>query len=81
MAGHWACRAFFIMKRPALPAKRQRRLRRVRGSPRLHAGAGLYYNTTVYVELTVPAGTQVYYTVDGSTPTEASTPYNGERLG
>ena len=40
---------------------------------------GLYYSTT-YVEINVPEGTQVFYTTDGSTPTQNSTPYNGERL-
>ena len=40
---------------------------------------GQYY-TTQYVEILVPVGTQVFYTTDGSVPTQASTPYNGERL-
>ena len=40
---------------------------------------GLYYSTT-YVEINVPEGTQVFYTTDGATPTQNSTPYNGERL-
>ena len=40
---------------------------------------GLYFSTT-YVEITVPEGTQVFYTTDGSTPTQNSNPYHGERL-
>ena len=40
---------------------------------------GLYFSTT-YVELTIPAGTQVFYTTDCSTPTQNSNPYQGERL-
>ena len=40
---------------------------------------GLYY-TAQYVEINVPEGTQVFYTLDGSVPTQSSTPYNGERL-
>ena len=38
------------------------------------------YNSAQYVEINVPEGTQVYFTTDGSTPTQDSTPYNGERL-
>lgn len=38
------------------------------------------YDTAQFVEINVPAGTQVYYTTDGSTPTQESIPYNGERL-
>lgn len=40
---------------------------------------GLYYSTT-YVEITIPEGTQVFYTTDCTTPTQNSNPYNGERL-
>ena len=40
---------------------------------------GLYYSTT-YVEISVPEGTQVFYTTDCSTPTQNSNPYHGERL-
>ena len=38
------------------------------------------YTTIQYVEISVPEGTQVFYTTDGSDPTQQSTPYNGERL-
>ena len=38
------------------------------------------YQTVQYVEISIPKGTQVYYTTDGSVPTQNSTPYNGERL-
>ena len=38
------------------------------------------YSSTQYLEINVPEGTQVYYTTDGSDPTQASKPYNGERL-
>ena len=48
-------------------------------TPSFTTEPGLYYST-MYLEINVPEGTQVTYTTDGSTPTEASTPYNGERL-
>lgn len=48
-------------------------------TPELTVAPGLYY-ATVYTELTIPDGTTVYYTTDGSTPTQSSTAYNGERL-
>ena len=38
------------------------------------------YTSAQYIEITVPEGTQVFYTTDGSAPTQQSTPYNGERL-
>ncbi len=38
------------------------------------------YTSTVYVEINVPDGTQVYYTTNGDTPTMNATPYSGERL-
>ena len=38
------------------------------------------YSSTQYVEISIPEGTQVFYTTDGSTPTQNSKPYNGERL-
>lgn len=39
--------------------------------------AGLYYQT-VFAGLNVPEGTTVYYTTDGSIPTQESTRYQGE---
>ena len=48
-------------------------------NPSFTTAPGMYYST-VYVEINVPAGTQVYYSTDGSEPTNASTAYNGERL-
>ena len=47
--------------------------------PEFTTEPGRYY-TTVYTEITVPEGTQVTYTIDGSVPTLSSTPYHGERL-
>ena len=47
--------------------------------PSFKTQPGLYYSTT-YVEINIPKDTQVFYTTDGSTPTESSTPYQGERL-
>ena len=38
------------------------------------------YTSAQYLTISVPEGTQVFYTTDGSTPTQNSTPYNGERL-
>lgn len=40
---------------------------------------GLYYGT-IQVGFEVPAGSQVFYTTDGSNPTQDSIPYNGELL-
>lgn len=40
---------------------------------------GQYFSTS-YVEMTIPEGTQVFYTTDGSTPTQNANPYHGERL-
>lgn len=40
---------------------------------------GMYY-TTVYAGMEIPEKTQVYYTTDGSLPTQQSTLYGGERL-
>ncbi len=48
-------------------------------APAFTVEPGMYYST-IYAEITIPEGTQVYYTTDGSTPSESSTPYNGERL-
>ena len=48
-------------------------------APTFTTAPGTYFST-VYVQMNTPAGTQVYYTTDGSEPTTASTPYNGERL-
>ena len=47
--------------------------------PAFTVAPGQYYSTQ-YVQFTVPEGTQVFYTTDGSEPTQASTAYNGERL-
>ena len=38
------------------------------------------YEQPQYVQINIPQGTQVYYTTDGSTPTQDSTPYRGETL-
>ncbi len=38
------------------------------------------YSSVQYVTINVPEGTQVYYTTDGSTPTQDAKPYKGERL-
>ena len=47
--------------------------------PQLTVEPGLYYDT-VYAGITVPEGTQVYYTLDGSIPTQQDTLYQGETL-
>ena len=47
--------------------------------PAFSVEPGLYYSTT-YVEISIPEGTQVFYTTDCTTPTQNSNPYNGERL-
>ena len=47
--------------------------------PAFSVEPGLYYST-VYVQLSIPEGTQVYYTTDGSTPTQYSNSYHGEQL-
>ena len=47
--------------------------------PSFTLSPGMYFSTT-YVEINVPQGTQVYYTTDGSDPTESSAAYHGERL-
>lgn len=47
--------------------------------PSFSTEPGLYYATT-YVEISIPEGTQVFYTTDCTTPTQNSNPYHGERL-
>ncbi len=47
--------------------------------PAFSVEPGLYYSTT-YVEISIPEGTQVFYTTDCTTPTQNSNPYHGERL-
>ena len=39
-----------------------------------------FYDSDQYLQIIVPEGTQVFYTLDGSEPTRKSTPYNGETL-
>ena len=48
-------------------------------APSFSIDPGMYFST-IYVEIAIPEGTQVYYTTDGSTPTISSKPYHGERL-
>ncbi len=48
-------------------------------TPRFSTEPGMY-TSTVYLEISIPEGAQVYYTTDGSDPTLQSTPYHGERL-
>lgn len=48
-------------------------------NPSFTVEPGMYYST-VSLQLNIPDGTQVYYTFDGSVPTDTSTPYNGESL-
>jgi len=48
-------------------------------APELKVAPGMYFST-VYAEITIPEGTQVYYTTDGSDPTASSSAYHGERL-
>ena len=38
------------------------------------------YSSTQYLEISIPEGTQVFYTTNGATPTQNDTAYNGERL-
>ena len=47
--------------------------------PSFNIEPGQYFSTT-YVEINVPEGTQVFYTTDGSIPTQNSTPYDGKRM-
>jgi len=39
-----------------------------------------FYDSAQYLQIIVPVGTQVFYTLDGSEPTQESTPYGGETL-
>ncbi|MBR6165827.1 MAG: CotH kinase family protein [Clostridia bacterium] len=39
-----------------------------------------FYDSAQYLQIIVPEGTQVFYTLDGSEPTQKSTPYGGETL-
>lgn len=48
-------------------------------APVLSAAPGLHYQT-VYTTISIPEGTQVFYTNDGSEPGGNSTLYNGETL-
>ena len=45
-------------------------------APAFTVEPGMYYST-VYAEITVPEGSQVNYTTDGSEPTDASSPTTG----
>ena len=47
--------------------------------PAFSVEPGLYYTST-YVQISIPEGTQVFYTTDCTTPTQNSNPYHGERL-
>ena len=47
--------------------------------PSFSVEPGQYFQTT-YVQIAIPANTQVFYTTDGADPTQNSNPYNGEQL-
>ena len=48
-------------------------------TPSFTLKGGLYYQT-ITVDIQVPAGTTVFYTLDGSIPTNQSAPYQGQPL-
>ena len=48
-------------------------------TPELTTDPGLHYGT-VYAGFTIPEGTRVYFTTDGSIPTRNDTEYHGETI-
>ena len=70
---------FFYYEKPTPFAPNGNGFAGYAATPSFTVEPGIYYST-VYAEITIPKDTQVFYTVDGSTPTESSTPYSGERL-
>ena len=70
---------FFFTTAHAHGGQRQRALWAMLKRPQLTVEPGLHYET-VYAGITIPEGTQVYYTLDGSVPTQQDTLYQGETL-
>ena len=70
---------FFYYDSPTPMAANGTGFRGYTEAPSFVTAPGLYY-TTVRTGFLVPEGTTVYYTTDGTIPTQSATPYHGETL-
>ena len=70
---------FFYYDSPTPMAANGTGFRGYTEAPSFVTAPGLYY-TTVRTGFHVPEGTTVYYTTDGTIPTQSATPYHGETL-